>query len=414
MRFDDIDPDEREDALARRRRRARVLLSLGALAALCLGGLVAWNLRDDGSALPSATDPTLPVEETDPPIVDDVPFQPGPQDYPLTWTDYQGEKAELLAQRSTAQDISVWLHATQQFMIMDGGPRLVHQSVTQTTQAPLQSGWVPEPWCNAIGQFRVTMRHRNSVGSSMGGIYDEPHDGVAASLFSSGYAEGEPFWVMVLQVSQTITSASVRFSNGAGDAAPPKDGFVILAGLGRPEPRFSVTVEDAAGPRDLSSADLNAALPGNRAWMLACNPPVPTLPEPGEQPVDAAAVEELVRQRVTVLYDRVIDPADKPADLLDSREGIDEALAAVAAGPFADAAIGSQLQIDGIVFTSPTQAWFEYTLLTTSGSFSGRFGYANLIDGSWRIGRAVLCQDLMLAGAACNPPVDMVVPPEGG
>ena len=42
--------------------------------------------------------------------------------------------------------------------------------------------------------------------------------------------------------------------------------------------------------------------------------------------------------------------------------------------------------------------------------FSQRYGTAHLIDGSWRISRAVICQDLALAGAPCEPDPGPIYP----
>jgi hypothetical protein len=68
------------------------------------------------------------------------------------------------------------------------------------------------------------------------------------------------------------------------------------------------------------------------------------------------------------------------------------------------------------VFTSPTEAWFRYDIETNVTNFTDRFGIAFQIDGVWVIARAVICQDLALAGAQCFPFVDQIQPPgsQGG
>jgi hypothetical protein len=67
--------------------------------------------------------------------------------------------------------------------------------------------------------------------------------------------------------------------------------------------------------------------------------------------------------------------------------------------------------IEELVFTSPEEAWFRYSIDTSNGMFGPRYGTAHLIDGSWRFARAVVCQDLALAGAMCEPPVEPIMPP---
>jgi hypothetical protein len=63
------------------------------------------------------------------------------------------------------------------------------------------------------------------------------------------------------------------------------------------------------------------------------------------------------------------------------------------------------------VFTNPTEAWFRYDLETSSSFFADRFGIAYLIDGSWRISRRVICQDLALAASPCEPDSEPINPP---
>ena len=80
-------------------------------------------------------------------------------------------------------------------------------------------------------------------------------------------------------------------------------------------------------------------------------------------------------------------------------------------GGFGEAASTSVHTMTGLVFVSPDEAWFTYDVETTSGSFTNRFGIAYRIDGVWKITRAVICQDLSLAGGQCLPPVPQIQPP---
>ena len=68
--------------------------------------------------------------------------------------------------------------------------------------------------------------------------------------------------------------------------------------------------------------------------------------------------------------------------------------------------------IDEIVFTDPTTAWFRYTITAPTGTFADRFGMATFNGRVWQITRATLCGDLALAGATCQPPTAPVEPPE--
>ena len=83
------------------------------------------------------------------------------------------------------------------------------------------------------------------------------------------------------------------------------------------------------------------------------------------------------------------------------------------AGDYAGAAQGASIEMRETVFTSPTEVWFRYDLLTPVANFFDRYGIARLgDDGTWRITRETICQDLALApGNACSPGVERVLPP---
>lgn len=443
MRFDDEDPDERDDALPRRRRRRMLVGGALALAGLSVGAFLVMRDRGDKPvAVPVVTE-SATVPDTLAPAPE-IPFvfpQPGPNDFPDFGSDYQGEKLEMLGRRTTADGIAVtlqkidWGGLQGRFgggIIVDGPARAVHPITSATTPPPSvpvssgegapalpapvppgfpgdSNGWVPPDWCNATNGLRVTMSHGDSIGTAQAQLFDGVANDVMATMFSSGYAEGHPFRVLVLQVSKGVTVASVRFSDGAQDHSSAENGFVILASMGKTVTRFGLTLTVDGVERDVLSTEL--VQQGNAAWIKGCTPPPPVLPAAGAQPTEAAAAEGLIRERFALLFDQSIPAGDKPADLLDDRTGVDDALQALASGPFGDASVTAEYVIDELVFTSPTEAWFRYTISTTVGVFSDRFGIARLNNGVWQIVRAVLCQDLAFAGAPCNPDVLPIQPP---
>jgi hypothetical protein len=253
------------------------------------------------------------------------------------------------------------------------------------------------------------MRFQDSIGTSQGSWYTEPRNGLNPTLFSSGFAEGTPFRVLVLQVAADVTSVAVRFNDGAADVGQPAKGWLALAVPGAQEGRFDLTVQDSTGVRVVGWRDF--AQMGDATWQQECNPPPPALPPAGEQPADAAAAEQTVRDRFDLLWDASTPREDKPDDLLDDWTGVTEASAAVFDGGFAEAAKSAEHIVTGFVFASPTVAWFMYDIRTINGNFTNRFGYATLIDGSWRLSRDVICQDLALAGAQCLPSSNTIQPP---
>ncbi len=101
---------------------------------------------------------------------------------------------------------------------------------------------------------------------------------------------------------------------------------------------------------------------------------------------------------------------EKPAGLLDDDTGVAAAIEVARNGDYADAVATAEYTIEDFVFTSPTEAWFRYAIDAGESYFGQRYGTAHLIDGSWRIARGVICQDLALAGAPCEPDPGPIYP----
>ncbi len=153
----------------------------------------------------------------------------------------------------------------------------------------------------------------------------------------------------------------------------------------------------------------------DRTALPECGPgpePVRTLPAPGDQPSDPEAATRLIRQRHSLLIDRSVPENDKPTDLLDDDTGVYFAIAQMDAGPNAAQAASSVYSIDELVFTTPSEAWFRYTITTNASTFPERYGTATFNGTVWQITRATLCQDLALAQSPCNPNPLLVVPPD--
>ncbi|MEO8266548.1 MAG: hypothetical protein ABI706_13695 [Ilumatobacteraceae bacterium] len=145
-----------------------------------------------------------------------------------------------------------------------------------------------------------------------------------------------------------------------------------------------------------------------------CGPgeaPQRPLPEPGAQPADSGAATTQIRQRHALLVDRSVPTSRKPADLLDDDMGVQDAIAALDEGQYRDIAASATYSIADLVFTKPDEAWFRYTITTTTTTYRDRFGIA-VFDGKvWRITRATICQDLALALAPCLPTPPTIEPP---
>ena len=62
--------------------------------------------------------------------------------------------------------------------------------------------------------------------------------------------------------------------------------------------------------------------------------------------------------------------------------------------------------VEELVFLSPVEAAFEYTLTAPDAAITKdeQFGRARLVDGIWRIGRGTICHDLQETFATLCPP----------
>ena len=141
------------------------------------------------------------------------------------------------------------------------------------------------------------------------------------------------------------------------------------------------------------------------------DPPQRPLPEPGAQPADSGAAATQIRQRHALLVDRSVPADQKPADLLDDDTGVQDAIATIDAGQYRDVASSATYSIDELVFTKPDEAWFRYTITTTTTTYGDRFGIAAFDGKVWRITRATICQDIALAFAPCQPTPSTIEPP---
>jgi hypothetical protein len=272
------------------------------------------------------------------------------------------------------------------------------------------NGWIPARWCQGDAELRIGLSGPGLIDVTGAMWYTELHSDVAVSATQAGWADGQPMGVVAVQVGDGITEVAAT-SGDVSDRAAPTGGAVVLLlpGIDPFADGYTVEVTDASGARTLTEAELNPM--NTPEWRESCEPPPPALPDAGEQPSDPAAAEAAVRDVFATLFDQSVPREDKPEGLLDDDTGVDEATELARSGVNAEAAASAVYTIEDFVFTSPTEAWFRYAIDTSMGHFGQRYGTAHLIDGSWRIARAVVCQDVALAGAPCEPDPGPIYPP---
>ena len=176
--------------------------------------------------------------------------------------------------------------------------------------------------------------------------------------------------------------------------------------LAAPVPQSAVTdpsskIEAFAGGKVVASATLDWETQPPSA-SAECQTPTPTLPPPGPQPADPAAARAAVEHTFDVIYGPSTE-AEKQSVVDDPDHSLAPIRAELAAGTFKDAVESARAQIDGVVFDQPDHAWVQYTIVTSMGSFTQRFGEVSVVDGSWKIAESSVCRDVALAGVHCTP-----------
>jgi hypothetical protein len=134
---------------------------------------------------------------------------------------------------------------------------------------------------------------------------------------------------------------------------------------------YTIEITSPSGVHTSTGPDVNDYY-SDPEWRAECNEPPPPLPEPGEQPVDPAAARADLTARFDLLVSQDIEPADKSVDLLSDWTGVADAVVQLDDGPGSEIAGTAVRSIEDLVFTSPTDAWFRYSVDTECG-FYGDF-----------------------------------------
>ncbi len=272
--------------------------------------------------------------------------------------------------------------------------------------------WQPANFCFGSGELRLGFAGPGVIDVSGSEWFETPFHGVNVSVFDIGWADQQPLRVALVQATGDSTSARIVWDDGASDETALLNGYAVLRspGTGAYQAPYTLELVGPSGTQSLTSAELDRYR--NPEYRQACEPPPPALPDAGEQPPDATAAEAEVRANFLLLVDQSVPADEKPDNLLDDDTGVDEAIAAAREGGFGESVSSATYSVDELVFTSPTEAWFRYSIDTVNGLFNSRYGTAHLNDGVWQISRAVICADLGLAGAACEPYAERDPPAE--
>ena len=213
---------------------------------------------------------------------------------------------------------------------------------------------------------------------------------------------------------------------------------VEAATLARFEQQTTTVLERPVDVAPLSSATIDAALPncpaglssgvasvdasvtartavGRTTDATAAIAPLECasrLPPAGEQPDDPVAARDAVTQAFWTVYDSERTPEDRLAAIADPRD-IEALTTMAASGPAGALMAASKSGVTEIVFDRPDHAWVEYDVVSTAGSGpAGTMfttigglgpGEAVLVDGTWKVARSTVCNDLARASVTCPP-----------
>jgi Kelch motif len=182
-----------------------------------------------------------------------------------------------------------------------------------------------------------------------------------------------------------------------GESAPPLGVHLeligdtgVLIGWGPP------TTEDGA-----LSTGISYRPPDPRATVQPLESPL-GLPEPGEQPADAAAAEEEIRETFLAIFDTDI-PAEERAPLNELPAVWLASANAVAAGPTWELVQSIEEEVHDVVFVSPTHAVVRFEFFSPNGAVpADHIGDALLVDGRWVMAATTSCGLFDLTGDSCD------------
>jgi hypothetical protein len=318
----------------------------------------------------------------------------------------------------------------------------------------------PPAACLPDAQIVGQLSTEAAVGYAIGGHFaTEPPDiKVTGVGFFGANGEGFPVEWTIAQTSDRVAKVRMTFLDGATDEMAPAGGVVILAAPSEPNrPGGTLEAFDASGTlvghtpvpvlarlkseatahsatntfsiqqsASASSgsgrASASSSVSGSSSSSASssttdpCAAPVPTpatptvptrpttssLPSPGAQPADPAAARAEIEQAFATSYDGGVGDTPEKRAVVEDPSVLGAAMDQISKGPYAGHVADSDAKVNGIVFTSPTEATVRYEIdIVSSTNFTGRIGQAKLIDGRWKVTRDTTCNDIALSGVTC-------------
>lgn len=302
-------------------------------------------------------------------------------------------------------------------------------------------------WCESESMASATAVSADAVAQTQMPLAKVLPPAAAVTPLIGGQIEGAPIYGVLVQAGPEVTMARLSIVGGGQDSMEPIDGVAALAvavasaaeepgdagavggtDLGRDVPMgdpwsdglrlIGVELLHADGSTERITGDaLMQGRNGPPMWtdpectgeqmFIDEEPPPPpttvpiTLPPPGGTgPADPAAA----RAEIERVYDELVAGIADYATLartMDDPSGID--LRVAAARPSDRGQIDrTTVEITDLVFFSPVEASFIYSSTVLPDEEPLAYGRARLIEGTWRITRSTVCQNLSSAGVECG------------
>ncbi|MGD0378824.1 MAG: hypothetical protein ABSC30_02450 [Acidimicrobiales bacterium] len=262
-----------------------------------------------------------------------------------------------------------------------------------------------EPACTPEGGVveEITTPHAVDVlTSALFPTYATPLIGAAVSTVGS--AEGSPATVVGVEVGATVTSVSVTGSAGTVQESPVHgEAVIVLAGA-------PSTTLDAAGS-ELQVSDASGRALGTVSLQVdAAAPSGPsslptTLPAAGQgaAPGDAAAATQAITQAFEAVFDCATAPIQRVEEIQDGSL-VAGALEELDTGPYEALASSTYVDVNQVVFESPTLADVSYVLRfhSDAGLTFPMIGQAVVVAGNWRVSYGTICAAVQLGLGNCQ------------
>jgi len=229
---------------------------------------------------------------------------------------------------------------------------------------------------------------------------------ISAAVSSAGSAEGSPATVVGVEVGSQVASLSVTGSTGTVTEAPV-DGEAVIVLAGDPATALGATgsqlqVSDSSGTvLGTVSLQVEASAPAGPSALPATLPATP--PAGAAGPADPQAATQAISAAFAAVFDCGTPPIQRVQSIQDGSL-VAGALEQLDTGPYEALASSSYIDVNNVVFESPTLADVAYTLRFHSDAqlTFPMVGQALIIDGGWRVSYGTICAAIQLGLGSCQ------------